>query len=75
MTRPTTETTIVTTLQGIQKLRNSHDGCPRFRVFTLSGTWNTEPNAQVNFLITNYVGKRVSLQFNESGNIIGADSV
>jgi len=65
--------TVTSTLQGVQRLKNSPDGNPNFRVFTMHGSYRTEPNAQVNHLITNFIGKLCRLTFNERGNIIGVE--
>jgi hypothetical protein len=66
--------TFTATIQGIQRMLNSHDGCPRYRVFTPTGTYTTEPNAQVNFLLPNYRGERCVFTLNVEGRIIGVES-
>jgi hypothetical protein len=59
------------TIQGAQRLTNTGDGNPRFRVFMNSGgPLLTAADAQVNFLITNYIGQAVRITLNESGHII-----
>lgn len=70
MTMPTTNT-IEAVFQGVQRLQNSTFGNPRYRVFTPTGAYLTESDAQVNHMIPDCIGKPVRITFNESGHIIG----
>jgi hypothetical protein len=58
------------TIQGAQRLRNSPDGCPHYRVFTMNGAYLTKGNAHVNFDITNHIGKAVRITLDDNGHII-----
>jgi hypothetical protein len=60
------------TLQGVRKLPfNSQNGNPRYQVFFNKGApVYTEPDAQINYGVTNYIGQLVRVTLNEHGNII-----
>lgn len=59
------------TLQGIQRnARNSQNGNPRYRIWGMSGSWFTEEDAQVNYLVPNYIGKPVRITLNDKGFVI-----
>jgi hypothetical protein len=63
--------TIEATFQGAQRLINSRDGNPQYRVFTMNGSYLTKVDAQVNFEVTNHIGKPVRLTLDADGHIIG----
>lgn len=59
------------TLQGVQ--RNallSQNGNPRYRIWGMTGSWFTEDDAQVNYLVPNYIGKPVRITLNDAGNVV-----
>jgi hypothetical protein len=64
------------TLQGVQRLpKNTTIGNPHYRVWGMTGSWLTEPDAQVNFLVPNHVGKPVRITLNEHGRVIQVSPV
>jgi len=59
------------TVQGAQRLRNSANGNPRYRVFTMDGAYLTKVDAQVNFEVTNHIGQPVRITLDSDGHIVG----
>lgn len=66
----TTERTV--TIAQLDRLANSRDGSPRYRVHFGDGTSAlTKPDAQVNHLISGYyVGRSVDMEFDQRGQIL-----
>lgn len=55
----------------LDRLTNTKDGNPRYRVVLSSGeVMHTETDAQVNYLIPNYVGKSVRVAVNAADRIV-----
>ena len=64
------------TLQGIQRnAMLSQNGNPRYRIWGMTGAWYTEEDAQVNYLVPNYIGKPVRITLNEKGFVIQVSPV
>lgn len=74
MTRPVAFT-VVRTIAGLTRLRNSADGNPRWRVsFTNGDSANTSPNADIGYGIGNseYQGVPIAFVLNEQNQITHA---
>lgn len=63
------------TLQGVQRLKNTPSGNPRYRIFTMneSGDYLTAPDAAVNYAVTNHIGQKVCIELDELGRVIGME--
>lgn len=79
MAAETGRSRIITSIEGYQRLLNTHDGNPRWKLITRFGTFETAPDSQVGyqpFDAWSHVPRpRVELTLNGAGKVIGAERI
>ena len=75
----TGRTTVVTSIVNTQRLLNTTNGNPRWKLFTRFGVFETEPDAQCShkaFDVWQYPPRpMVELTLNSAGRVVGAERI
>jgi len=65
------ETVREVVIDHLDRLTNTKDGNPRYRVHLSTGeTLHTEPDSQAGYFISNYTGLSVQLTLNATGRVV-----